>query len=54
MLPKPNEFYQDLADLVTQVVKRPFRDEPVTLDELDSIGDKVALFIAELKNKEKI
>jgi hypothetical protein len=39
---KPSVLYEELADIVTQTVKRPYRDEEVTPDELDTIAERIA------------
>jgi hypothetical protein len=45
---KPSDLYEELADIVTQTVKRPYRDEEVTPDELDTIAERIAKRLWEL------
>lgn len=51
MTMRPSEAYEAIADILTQAVKRPFRDEPITPAEWDVITDKILQFAAE-QNKE--
>ena len=38
---KPHEFFEAMADQLTEVVKRPFRAEPMTAAELEEIADRI-------------
>ena len=42
MAVKPSILYEQLADIVTQVVKKPFREEYCTPEELDNIAEQIA------------
>ena len=48
----PTDFYEAMADQLTEVVKRPFRSEPMTAAELDEIADRILKLCA--KEKEKL
>ena len=37
----PYEIVEAFAGIVTETVKRPFRDEPLTEEELDIISDRI-------------
>ena len=37
----PTDFFQEMASQLTDVVKRPFRDEPMTVVELREISDRI-------------
>ena len=38
---RPNEIMEAFAGIVTETVKRPFREEPLTKDEIDIIADRI-------------
>ncbi len=44
---KPTEAYEAIAGIISQAVKRPYRDEPVTEAEWSVIADKVLLLARE-------
>jgi hypothetical protein len=48
---KPSEFGEAMADILTQTCKRCFRDEPLTWSELDTMQDRISLFIEDEKSK---
>ena len=37
----PSDFFEAMADQLTEVVKRPFRSEPMTAAELDEVADRI-------------
>jgi hypothetical protein len=43
---KPTELFAKIGDELTQVVKNPYRDNPLTDAELDIFADKLLLMIA--------
>ena len=44
---KPSEAYEAIADIMTQTVKKPYRDEPITFDEWETISYRIVVFIQE-------
>jgi hypothetical protein len=46
---RPVDFFAEIGNIMTLVVKRPYRDEPLTDEELDSITDQILI----LAEKEK-
>ena len=46
---KPLEFYEAIGMIFTRTVKQPFRDEPITAEEMDSFSDEMLQFIEEEK-----
>jgi hypothetical protein len=42
---KPSEFYENLADIVTGVALKPYRDEHLTIIELENIRDRINAYI---------
>jgi hypothetical protein len=53
MLPRPNELFEEIASIITQATLRPFRDEPMTVAELDRVSDAILLYIQRVKDEEK-
>src|SRR5262245_35847659 len=43
---KPSDFYAEIASIVDRVVKKPYRDEPLTDHEIDVIQDQVMMLCA--------
>lgn len=41
----PGDFFESVADEFTAVTKHPFRPEPLTVEELDAIADRILLLI---------
>ncbi len=48
---KPSEMGEALADILTQVCKRVFRDEPMTVSEYDNLADRVFLLCADERER---
>lgn len=40
----PTDFFAGLADIITFVCGRPYREEPLTEDEIDRITDRILQF----------
>jgi hypothetical protein len=49
----PNELFEELAAIVTQVCKHPFRASPVTPEECAVISDRILLLLAKEKKPPK-
>lgn len=49
---KPTELFAEIADEITAVAKRPYRDEPLTDAELDQISDRLLLLFERIRGKE--
>ena len=45
----PTDFFQEMASHLTEVVKRPFRDEPMTVEELDELSERIVKLCEEEK-----
>ena len=46
---EPVDFFAELADIVTQTVKKPYEPRPMTAEELDTITDRILMFAQQLK-----
>lgn len=46
---KPTEAFEELASIVVAVTKRPYRAEPITYEEWDSIADQIYVLIGKQK-----
>jgi hypothetical protein len=47
----PNELFEEIASIVTQVTKKPFRTEQLTWNELDAISDRIMMLCEDEKAK---
>lgn len=47
--PQPVEFYAEIGDILTQVCRSPYRKEPMTNDEIDSVTDRILQLGARIK-----
>lgn len=48
---KPSELGEAIADILTQTCKRVFRDEPLTVRELDTVSDRVMMLCRQERDK---
>ena len=48
---KPSDAFEAIADILTGIVKKPFRDEPMSVAEWDALTEQVLLLAAREKAK---
>jgi hypothetical protein len=46
----PCELFAEIGNILTGVVKKPYRDEPVTPEEFDQITDQILMLAEEQKH----
>ena len=53
MTVKPSAFYELIANELVAVVKRPFRDEPMTAEEIDEVVARIEMLGQRQKEEKK-